>query len=141
MIATWKRKEQDHHGVYYEQMGLAWRETNSQFMTHQVTLKLDKDLKDLDEEGTEDPRQADRVDQSMDIKSTGLQNTNDTLVTVMFESFADATEFDFINSLPYFVEYSLPPHYGAIVDVDLEHWQHQPFGILFHELIKDRHTA
>ena len=53
MIATWKRKEQDHHGVYYEQRGLAWRQTNSQFMTRQTTLKLDKDFKVLDEVGTE----------------------------------------------------------------------------------------
>ena len=79
MIATWKRKEQDHHGVYYEQMGLAWRQTNSQFMTRQTTLKLDKDFKDLDEEDTEDPRQTDRVKQRMDMKRTDLQNTNDTL--------------------------------------------------------------
>ena len=89
-------------------MGLAWRQTNSQFMAHQTTLKLDKDFKDLDEEDTEDPRQTDRVEQCMDIKHTDLQNTNDTLVTVMLESFVDATEFDFINSLPYFVERSPP---------------------------------
>ena len=59
----------------------------------------------------------------------------------MFESFAGASEFDFINSLPYFVEHSLPPHYGAIVDADLEHWQRQPFVILLHELIKTRRTT
>ena len=59
----------------------------------------------------------------------------------MFESIAGASEFDFINSLPYFVEHSLPPHYGAIVDADLEHWQRQPFGILLHELIKARRTT
>ena len=34
-------------------MGLAWRQTNSQFMTRQTTLKLDKDFKVLDEVGTE----------------------------------------------------------------------------------------
>ena len=79
MIYTWKRKEQDHHGVYCEQMGLDWRQTNSQFMARQTTLKLDKDFKDLDEEDTEDPRQTDRVEQRMDMKRTDLQNTNDTL--------------------------------------------------------------
>jgi hypothetical protein len=141
MIATWKRKEQDHLGVYCEQMGLAWRQANTQFMARQATLKLDKDFKDLDDEGTEDPRQADRVEQRLDIKRTGLQNANDTLVTAMFESFAGAAEFDFIASLPYVVARSLPPHYGAIVDADLEHWHRQPFGIILHELIKARRTT
>ena len=72
MIATWKRKEQDHHGVYCEQMDLAWRQSNSQFTTRQPTLKLDKDFKDLDEEVAEDPRQADRLEQSMDNLKGGL---------------------------------------------------------------------
>ena len=55
----------------------------------------------------------------MDIKRTGLQNANETLTTVMFESFEGAPEFDFIHSQPYFVSHSLPPHYGAIVDTEL----------------------
>ena len=122
-------------------MGLPWRQANTQFMARQATLKLDKDFKDLDDEGTEDPRQADRVEQRLDIKRTGLQNANDTLVTAMFESFAGAAEFDFIASLPYVVARSLPPHYGAIVDADLEHWHRQPFGIILHELIKARRTT
>jgi hypothetical protein len=55
----------------------------------------------------------------MDIKRTGLQNTNDTITTVMFDSFEGAPEFDFIHSHPYFVAHSLPLHYGAIVDAEL----------------------
>jgi hypothetical protein len=101
-------------------MVLAWRQVNTQFMARQTTLKLDKDFKDLDDEGNEDPRQADRLEQCLDIKRTGLQNANDTLV---------------ITLLSYVVARSLPPHYGAIVDADLEHWHRQPFGIILHELI------
>jgi hypothetical protein len=87
-------------------MGLAWRQGNSQFQARQVTLNLDKDYKDLDEEVTEDPHQTDRVEHHMDIKRTGLQNANDTLTTAMFESFEGTPEFDFIHSLSYFVTVS-----------------------------------
>ena len=61
-------------------MGLAWRQANSQFQARPATFKLYKDCKDIDEDGTEDPRKANRVEHRMDIKRTGLQNANESEV-------------------------------------------------------------
>jgi len=62
MITTWQRKEQGNEDAHCRPMGLAWRQAMTQFSARQTVLKRDKDFKDLDEEGTEDPRQADRVE-------------------------------------------------------------------------------
>ena len=60
---------------------LTWRQANSQFQARQATLKLDKDHKDIDEDGTEDLRQADREEHRMDIKRIGLQIANESEVS------------------------------------------------------------
>ena len=62
-------------------MGLAWRQANSQFQARPATFKLDKDYKDIDEDGTEDLRQADREEHRMDIKRIGLQIANESEVS------------------------------------------------------------
>ena len=56
----------------------------------------------------------------MDIKRTDLQNANDMLFTVMFEATADAQEFQFLHSLPFVAQRAHAPHYGAILDEELD---------------------
>jgi len=141
MILSWQKKEVGKEADYCAAMGLTSRQAETQFKARQVVLRLDKDFKDLDDDGTEDPRQSDRVEHRMDIKRTGLQNANDMLFTGMFEATADAPEFQFLHSLPFVAQRSLAPHYGAIVDEELDLWHRQPFGMLFHELAKARRTA
>ena len=140
MIISCQKKEPGKEADYCHVMGLGWRQADTQFKARMVVLKLDKDFKDLDD-GSEDPRQPDRVEHRMDIKRTGLQNANDVLFTVMIDSIAEAPEFQFLHSLPFVTHRNQAPHYGAILDEDLDRWHRQPFGMLFHELAKDRRTT